>query len=343
LADGIASRKDDHIRINVHEQVQARGIDAGLDAYHFIHNALPELDLDEVDTSTSLFGRPLKAPLLISCMTGGSADAGRINCALAEVAQACGLAMGLGSGRILLSHPEVLPTFDVRRLAPDVPLIANLGAVQLNYSVTTDDCLRLVDLLSADALALHLNPIQEALQPGGNTQFRGLLVKLERLCRDLDSPVIVKEVGWGLAADVVRSLLDVGVAGVDVAGAGGTSWSEVERHRIQDPVGTRIAGAFAGWGIPTAEAVVAARAIAPDSLLIGSGGVAHGLDVAKIIALGADLAGIAGPFLRAAAVNSDAALDLAREVIGVLRIAMFGVGARTVSELRGNERIRRLS
>jgi isopentenyl-diphosphate Delta-isomerase len=342
VTDGIASRKDDHIRINLAEDVSSQGINPGFERYRFIHKALPEIDLEDVDTSTVLFGRSLKAPIMISCMTGGSAEAGRINRVLAEVAQAQGLAMGLGSGRILLSDPKVLGTFRVRHLAPDVPVIANLGAVQLNYSVTTDDCRRLVNLLEADALALHLNPVQEALQPGGDTRFGGLLRRVDALCRHLEAPVIVKEVGWGLAPDVVRALVDAGVAGVDVAGAGGTSWSQVERYRIADPVRARVAAAFAGWGIPTAEAIAGARAVHPGGLVIGSGGIVDGLDVAKAIALGADIAGMAGPFLRSAAAGAGAANELANELSGVLRVAMFAVGVPTVSGLQGTDRLARL-
>ncbi len=327
-------RKADHIRINVEEDVDGKGVDAGFDQLRFLHCALPEMDLAEVDTGCELFGRRLEAPLLISCMTGGTADAGRINGRLAEVAQAFRLPMGLGSGRILLEHPEALPTFQVRRLTPDVPLLANLGAVQLNRGVSVDDCRRLLDRLEADALVLHLNPLQEALQPEGDTSFRGLLEKIGGLCRLLGSPVVVKEVGWGLAPDVVRSLLSAGVSAVDVAGAGGTSWSEVESHRMAEPWRARVARAFAGWGLPTAQALRLAREAAPDACIFASGGIRNGLDVAKAVALGADLAGIAGPFLRAAVAGAEEAHGLAREVVEVLRIAMFCAGARTLPDLR---------
>jgi isopentenyl-diphosphate delta-isomerase len=242
--------------------------------------------------------------------------------------------MGLGSGRILLEHPEALPTFQVRGLAPDVPLLANLGAVQLNRGVSVDDCRRLLDRLEADALVLHLNPLQEALQPEGDTSFSGLLEKIAGLCRLLGSPVVVKEVGWGLAPDVVRALLSAGVSAVDVAGAGGTSWSEVESHRMAEPWRARVARAFAGWGLPTAQALRLAREAAPDARIFASGGIRNGLDVAKAVALGADLAGIAGPFLRAAVAGAEEARGLAREVVEVLRIAMFCAGARTLADLR---------
>ena len=299
---------------------------AGFERYRFDHLALPELDLAEVSTATVLFGRQLRAPLLVSCMTGGTEDAARFNRLLAEVAQQQGLAMGLGSGRVLLEDPDA-PGFDVRGLAPDVPLLANLGAAQLNRGKGVDDCRRLLELTRSDALVLHLNPLQEALQPEGEPRFRGLLNRIEQLCTSLEAPVIVKEVGFGLSADVVRALFDAGVTGVDVAGAGGTSWSEVERHRMAGTA-ERIAFAFRGWGIPTAEALVAAREVAGGRLVIASGGIRDGMDAAIAIALGADLAGLAGPFLRAAAEGKEAAISFATELAEVIRVTMFCVGAK---------------
>ena len=338
--NGTVGRKADHIRINLQADVNAKGVDSGFDEYRFLHQALPDLDLDTVDTSVEVLGRKLAAPLLISSMTGGTPEARRINRTLAEVAQTRGLAMGLGSGRVLLEHPEVADTFDVRPLAPDVLLLSNLGAVQLNKGVTADDCRRLVERLRADALVLHLNPLQEALQPEGDSCFGGLLGRIEALCAGLEVPVVAKEVGWGIAPDTVRQLLDAGVAAIDVAGAGGTSWSEVERHRIADPVRSRVAAAFAGWGISTAEALRLARRAAPEAPVFASGGVRGGIDVAKAIALGADLVGMAGPFLRAAAAGEEAD-RLAVELIEVLRVAMFCVGAGSVRDLQHTPRLYR--
>jgi isopentenyl-diphosphate delta-isomerase len=329
------SRKAEHLRINIERDVAGKDIDAGWDAYRFAHRALPEMDLAEVDPSTAIFGRKLAAPVLISCMTGGTPEARRINRRLARVAQSLGFAMGLGSGRALIESPDSVETFDVRSLAPDAALFANLGAVQLNQGYGVDQCRRLVELLHADALVLHLNPLQEALQPEGDTCFRGLLAQIERLCSAAGFPIVVKEVGWGIGAADVRALFEAGVAAVDVAGAGGTSWSEVERYRIAEPWRRRVAGAFAGWGIPTARALIEARAIAPSETLIASGGIRSALDVAKALALGADLVGIAGPFLRAADEGLDTALELAREISETLRIAMFCVGARRPPDLRG--------
>lgn len=329
------SRKAEHLRINVERDVAGKGIDAGFDAYRFTHRALPEIDLSEVVTSAELFGKRLGAPLLISCMTGGTPEALPINRCLARVAQRHGLAMGLGSGRALIESPESLASFDVRADAPDVVLLANLGAVQLNRGYGAPQCRRLVELLRADGLVLHLNPLQEALQPEGDTCFRGLLERIAQLCSEVGFPIVVKEVGWGIAASDVRALFDAGVAAVDVAGAGGTSWSEVERYRITEEWRARVAAAFAGWGIPTAQCLVEARGAAPLGTLIASGGIRHGLDVAKAVALGADVAGIAGPFLRAAHRGFEAADSLARELVETLRVAMFCVGARRAAELRG--------
>jgi isopentenyl-diphosphate Delta-isomerase len=332
--DRTTSRKAEHLRINVEHDVTGKGIDNGFDAYALTHRALPEIDLADVDPSTRLFGRRLDAPVLISCMTGGTSEAREINLRLAEVAQTHRLAMGLGSGRALIESPDSLGTFDVRDKAPDVVLLANLGAVQLNKGYGVDECRRLVELLHADALVLHLNPLQEALQPEGDTCFRGLLAKIAGLSRAAGFPIVVKEVGWGISPTQVRALFDAGVAAVDLAGAGGTSWSEVERYRNDEPWRARVAAAFAGWGIPTADALVEARSVAPSELLVASGGIRPGLDVVKALALGADIVGIAGAFLRAAHESARSAGDLAREILETLRISMFCLGVRNLRELR---------
>jgi isopentenyl-diphosphate delta-isomerase len=334
-----ASRKDEHLRINVDEDVSAKGIETGFDDWRFVHRALPEIDLDDVELRASFLGRPVGAPLLVSCMTGGTEQTRVINERLARAAQANGLAMGLGSCRVLLEQPDVLPTFDMRELAPDVPLLANLGAVQLNLGVGVDACRYLLRVLRADALVLHLNPLQEALQASGNTGFAGLLARIAAVCAGLSAPVIVKEVGWGIADDLVARLFDAGVAAVDVAGAGGTSWSEVERHRMTDPVLARVAAAFAGWGIPTADALIRARSAAPNGVLIASGGVRDGIDIAKAVALGADSVGIAGPLVRAAAAGDDALDDTVTVILEELRLAMFCVGAARVADLRSDARL----
>ena len=339
------------MRINVHGDVAAKGVTAGWERYRFVNNALPEIDLASVDLSTEFIGYTLRAPLLISCMTGGTPEARRINRTLAVVAEKYGLAMGLGSGRALLEgvtpsssrgdENATLATFEVRDLAPNVPILANLGAVQLRKGYGTAECQRLLELLRADALVLHLNAVQEALQPEGDTCFSGLLHAIAQLCSELDAPVIVKEVGWGIDAATAHALTDAGAYAIDVAGAGGTSWSEVERYRLEQPWRANVAHEFASWGIPTADAIAQARAALPSAKLIASGGISTGMDLAKAIALGADLGGIAGPFLRAADQSEERASDFAREVIETLRIAMFAIGARNIDDLRNTHRLER--
>ncbi len=336
------SRKVDHIRINLEEDVAGKGITTGLERYRFEHQALPELDLDDVDTGTRFLGHTLRLPLLISSMTGGVPEGGRINRNLARAAQARGVAMGLGSGRIALEDAAARAHFQVRRYAPDALLFANLGAVQLLYGYDARRCRDLVRALEADALILHLNPLQEAVQPEGDTRFAGLLERIGAVCAGLDVPVVVKEVGWGISGDTARRLGEAGVAAVDVAGAGGTSWSEVERRR-GDGRQAAIAAAFAGWGIPTADALVAARHATPDLPIVASGGVRDGVEAAMCLALGADLVGLASPLLKAAARGPDEALE-ALDILGAqLRIAMFGIGARDIAALRSTTRLQRIT
>lgn len=339
-SDGVqtSTRKADHLRINLEEDVSAKGVVTGFEAYRFMHCALPEINLADVSTATDVLGWQLASPLFVSCMTGGTEAAHRINCVLAEAAEELGVALGLGSARVLLERPDAISSFNVRGIAPSIPLLANLGAVQLNRGVGAADCQRLVDMLGADALVLHLNALQEALQPEGDTCFAGLLARIEEVAGALQVPVVVKEVGWGIAADLVTALLDAGVAAVDVAGAGGTSWSEVERHRAGG-VAARAAAAFAGWGIPTAVALRQAREAAPTGVIFASGGIRSGLDVAVACALGADLVGVAGPFLRAASQGTEACLELGRELGTVLRVAMFCTGSASLTALRTGARL----
>ncbi len=329
-------RKADHIRINLAEDVASR-VTTGLERYQFIHNALPEVDARQIETSLTLFGKQLNAPLLISSMTGGTEEARQINRRLAEAAQEARIAMGLGSMRAALINPELAPTFQVRDVAPDVLLFANLGAVQLNYGFTPDDCLRAVALVGADALVLHLNPLQEVLQPEGDWNWAGLLNKIAQVVRALERegvPVVVKEVGWGISADVARRLAEVGIAAIDVAGAGGTSWSQVEMHRARNEVQRRIAAAFADWGIPTADSIRYVREAAPHLPVIASGGINNGVDGAKCIALGATAFGMARPFLTAAAQSAEAVAEEIAVVVGQLRAVMLAVGAQNLAALQ---------
>jgi isopentenyl-diphosphate Delta-isomerase len=322
----ISSRKSDHIRINLDEDVQS-GLTNGLEHYRFEHQALPELDLDQVNLSQELFGRLVKAPILISSMTGGTEEAAGINRTLAAAAQASGIAMGVGSQRAAIEHPELAETFKVRELAPDILLFANLGAIQLNYSYGLEHCQRAVDMIEADALILHLNALQEAVQPEGDIRWSGLLAKIEKVCRSLPVPVIAKEVGWGFSKETATRLQEAGVAAVDVAGAGGTSWSQVEMHRAEIPSQARLAAAFLDWGIPTSQAILNVRRGAPDTLIIASGGLRNGVDIAKCIALGASLGGMAGPFLKAAVRSLDDTIQTIDELRREIQVCMFASGA----------------
>jgi len=327
-------RKTEHLRISLEEDVRFRNLTTGLERYRFVHKALPEINRDHIDISTTLLGKHLNAPLIISSMTGGTEEAEDINRNLALAAQTYGLGMGVGSQRAALEEPSLSYTYQVRDVAPDILLLANLGAVQLNYGYGIEHCQRAVEMIQADGLILHLNPLQEALQPEGNTDFSGLLPKIEEVCRRLSVPVIVKEVGWGISEEVARKLAEVGVAAIDVAGAGGTSWSEVEMHRAVRESSRRIAAAFADWGIPTAESIQMARRGAPGVTLIASGGIRTGVEAAKAIALGADAVAIATPFLKPATVSPEAVGGKIREILEELRTAMFCVGARDLRELK---------
>lgn len=336
------TRKADHLRICLDENVQFNSTTNGLERYRFSHCCLPELDWNEITLTTAFLGKQLLAPLLISSMTGGTEEAGIINQRLASVAQHYKIAMGVGSQRVVVEKPQVASTFAVRSRAPDILLFANLGAVQLNYDYGLDECLRLVDLLEADALILHLNPLQECIQPKGDTNFRGLLDKINQLCNKLPVPVIAKEVGNGISAPMAEKLIAAGVTAIDVAGAGGTSWAKVESERAGNAQQRRMGMTFADWGLPTAECITSIRTIAPEIPLIASGGLRDGLDVAKAIALGADIAGLAWPFLQAAA-QSEAAVDALVEVlIAEITTVLFCTGNATLEELKHSGALQKL-
>ncbi len=250
----ISERKSDHIRINLENDVRS-GVTTGLEKYRFFHRALPEINLEDVDLSLEIFGKRLQAPILISSMTGGTQEAAKINQNLAVAAQEAGLAMGVGSQRAAIEQPQLASTFQLRKFAPQILLLANLGAVQLNYGYGIQECRRAVDMIEADALILHLNALQEAVQPEGDTRFSGLSKKIEAICRNLEVPVIAKEVGWGFSEADIHLLADAGISAIDVAGAGGTSWSQVEMYRAKNPSQARLAAAFVNWGVPTADAI----------------------------------------------------------------------------------------
>lgn len=329
----ISQRKSDHIRINLREDVQS-AITTGLEKYRFEHQALPECNLDEVNTQIEFLNKTLSAPILISSMTGGSPEAAQLNLTLAEAAEEAQIAMGLGSQRAAIEHPELAYTFQVRRVAPHILLFANLGAIQLNYRYGIDECKKAVEMIEADALILHLNPLQEALQPEGDTRFANLIDKIANVCHALPVPVIVKEVGWGISEKAAKLLIEAGVSVIDVAGAGGTSWSQVEMYRAQSESAARIASHFIDWGIPTAECIKNIRAFHPSIPIIASGGLRNGIDIAKCIALGANLGAMASPFLKAAARSLDDTIETIHELKREIQITMFVAGAKSISELQ---------
>jgi isopentenyl-diphosphate delta-isomerase len=329
----IAQRKLEHLRLSLEASVQSTR-SAGFERFAFSHEALPELDLDAIDLTTTFLGKPLKLPFLISSMTGGAHAAGDINRRLALVAQSVGIAFGVGSQRAGITHKDLRATYQVRGVAPDVLLFANLGAVQLNYGMRKEQCLEAIEMIGADALVLHLNPLQEALQPEGDHNFNGLIEKIATLCRELPVPVIVKEVGCGISGRTAGLLAGAGVAAIDVAGLGGTSFARVEAFRRERPEEVELALAFSEWGIPTADALVATHRAAPHLPLIASGGLKHGLDAAKALGLGADLTGFAHAVLAAASEGEESVRRLLDGFAWQLRVAMFCAGAPTVSALK---------
>ena len=291
-------RKTAHLNIVATKDVEAATTKAGWHRWRLPHEALPEVDADAVDLTTEFLGKTLAGPFLMAGMTGGSERAGTVNRRLAAVAQELGLGMGLGSQRAMIESPDLAATFAVRDVAPDILLIGNIGAVQLNYGVSIDDVKRIVDTVQADALAVHLNVLQEMVQPEGDRNWSGLLAKMEDLIAALDVPVIVKETGCGISSGTAVQLVNVGASAIDVGGTGGTSWGWIEGFRAADPQRQQIGATFRDWGIPTAESLVQVReAVGPDLPLMATGGVRSGLDVATAVALGANVAGLALPVL----------------------------------------------
>jgi isopentenyl-diphosphate delta-isomerase len=321
-------RKAEHIRLALEPRMQ---LDRNyFEDWRLEHRALPEIDFDEIDVSTTFLGRRLDAPLLISCMTGGTEDATRINRNLARGAEETRVAVGVGSQRKAIEDPSTVESFRVRTLAPSVPLLANLGAVQLNYGYDISQCREAVRMIDADALVLHVNALQEALQPEGQRNFRRLIPAMGEIARDLGVPVVAKEVGCGISRDVACRLVDHGIRVVDTAGLGGTSWARIEAARADD---VDLGEMFADWGIPTPRAIRQLRSV-PGLTVIGSGGVRNGVDVAKALALGAHVVGMAYPFLVAADESKERVVEKVRRTIEELKICMFCVGARTIPELK---------
>ncbi len=333
-------RKKEHLELCLDTEAVSSVSGTGLEAYRFIHNALPELDIDELNLGTEFLGKSLKAPLLISSMTGGFDVARKVNRNLAAAAQKIGIAMGVGSQRVAIEEPSAQISFQVRDVAPDILLLSNLGAVQLNYGYTVEHCRRAVSMIGADGLILHLNVLQEAIQPEGNRNFKGLGAKIGAVCRELAVPVVVKEVGNGISVDAARRLQRAGVRAIDVAGKGGTSWFAVEAQRAAK-AGQHADRTFADWGIPTEEALVSVRQALPEMSLIASGGIRTGVDIAKSIALGADIAALGQPLLASALESADKVVEFLSGIIHELKVAMLCVGAANLAALRQAPLIRR--
>jgi isopentenyl-diphosphate delta-isomerase len=336
--DSIQRRKADHLRVVAEEDVLHTGSNL-LDCVQLVHNALPELGLDDIDTSTEFFGKPLRLPLMITSMTGGEERGAELNTALARVAADTGIALAVGSQRVMLKYRERAADFKVREEIPDSVLLANIGGQQLT-EYPLDKVRWLVDEIEADGICVHLNPAHELAQPEGDRDFAGVLEALAKLCASMPGKVLVKEVGHGLGPETVKRLANAGVKNIDVAGGGGTSWTKVEARRAKNPDESRTGIVFGDWGIPTAPAVIAARDVAPDATIIASGGINTGLDMARAIAIGADLCGLARPLLLAYQQGGEQACSQLIEQLGYeLRCTLLLTGSRDLAALRGARRV----
>jgi isopentenyl-diphosphate delta-isomerase len=341
-----SSRKRDHVELTVRKDVSFRAKTSGFEEYEFIHNALPEINLSDVDTSTEFLGKKLSFPFLISCMTGGYPEAEKINRQLAEVCEEYHLAMGVGSQRQAMEDSTYHHSFStVRTAAPSIPIIGNIGAPEVAAMKDISAVQKLADLIGADAFAVHLNPLQEFLQPEGNTNFRGVLNGIERLVNGLSVPVIVKEIGAGISFDAAQRLTNVGVRYIDVAGAGGTSWAGVEILRRTDNT-KKDWSIFWDWGIRTTDAlqevVPLRKNIHPKLTIISSGGIVNGVEVAKSIALGADVAASARPMLKALMHGGTKELrQRIDQMMTECKGAMFLTGVSSIEQLQLGKNIKR--
>ena len=331
-------RKDEHLSICLDDAVEYRSDDGnGFGSYRFDHDALPEIARRDISLETTFLGRTLSAPLLVGAMTGGTERAAEVNRRLAVAAERCGIGLALGSQRRMLEDDRARASYAVREHAPALPLlIGNLGAVQLNYGVGLEGIEKLIAGAGCDAMNLHLNPLQEAVQPEGDTDFTGLLAKMAAIIPRVSVPVLVKEVGSGISETTAAKLATLPIAGVETAGAGGTSWSKIESRRAPEGGVQQTTGElFARWGVPTAESVLACRRTLPKRMVVvASGGMRNGIEAAKALALGADVVAFALPMLKAVEVSIDAGVDAIERVREELRTAMFLVGALGVADLR---------
>ena len=331
----LEERKLRHVRVSLNENVET-DVPAGFKDVILLHRCLPEINLDEVSTKTSLFGKNLEAPIIISAITGGTAEAKKINETLAKVAENKGIGIGVGSQRIALERPETANTFKVvRDLAPDNLVIGNLGCPQLSLGWGIEEAQKCIDMINADVLALHMNPLQEAVQVGGDTKYRGIINKIKVLTDNLSTPIIMKETGAGIAYEEAKSLEEAGVAGLDISGVGGTSWSAVEHHiakEVGDGRQEYLGKALWNWGIPTVISLVETSQ-RTNLKIIASGGVRTGLDVAKSVVLGAEAGAMANPFLMKAIQGYDALSNFVDQIIQELKVVMFLTGSKDIDQL----------
>jgi isopentenyl-diphosphate delta-isomerase len=335
----INRRKTEHIRLCLTQNVEGVNKSTGLEGISFIHNALPEINFDDIELNSSFLQKELNAPFLVSSMTGGSELASEINHNLAKAAEEKGWAIALGSTRALLESDAHKKSFQIRESAPTVPLVANLGAVQLNYGYGAAEAQQIVDLTEADSLVLHLNSLQEAVQDGGDLNFENLLPKIEEICKTLNVPVGAKEVGFGIDGIVAEKLHSAGVSYIDVAGAGGTSWSQVEKLRSKVPLKKNAAEAFNNWGLPTKDCLNSVRSRLPEVPLVASGGMKTGVDAAKAITIGADIVGFARQLLQAATESPESVITTMDQIELELKMTMFGIGVKTLDELKNTRRV----
>ena len=329
LESEIQKRKNDHLVLAGSSFSQMNSSN-GLDSIRFEPAVLPELSFSEIESRVQFLNKPLAFPFLISSMSGGVREADKINKTLAEAAEDCQVALGLGSMRIALEQKSARSSFNLRSIAPTIPILANIGGTQLVQRNGISDALRCIELAEADGIYVHLNVLQELLQPGGDTDWRGVSAAIKELVSKSPVPVFVKEVGHGISASSAQILSDLGISWIDVAGTGGTSWSQIEHTRS----GAGGTSAFAEWGVKTREAIEAIRGNGNSCKLVGSGGLRNGLDVAKVIRIGADIGAAAQPFLEPARTSVDKTIQVIKSWEKELKIAMFCTGSKNLTELK---------